>query len=363
MFSSITLNGISSKTIDGLIISDLPPITKPEMRVNIEDIDGRDGDIVTDLGYAAYDKVFNIGITDKKVVDKVIGFLNSQGTVTFSNEPSMVYNYKIIKQIDFNKLIRFKTAAVTMHVQPFKFCLTEKELEFSGAEQKISLIDYEVQKNGITVDSADGKIIFSGTASEKTFFYIPIDDLKLSTGDYQLDVFTSGTGASGAKFTLVNDTLTFGYCFGEEPSNLQDNKTISTTAFFSTLTPFNYIYVVFQKGQAVDFEVYVKLYRKADNIISIINKGNVYSLPTLKIFGIGDLTLGVNGEDVFTINLGLEGYISIDTTNLEAFKDAVLKNRLVSGNYDEFRLKPGVNTVDLGGAVEKITIQNYSRWL
>ena len=58
----IILNGTSSQTIPGLLIQNLPPISKPRQRVEIEEIDGRDGDIVTYLGYGAYDKEFKIRI-------------------------------------------------------------------------------------------------------------------------------------------------------------------------------------------------------------------------------------------------------------------------------------------------------------
>jgi len=362
MFPYIILNGVSSKTINGLLIQNLPPISKPQMRTNIEEIDGRDGDIITDLGYAAYDKSFDIGITDKSVVDQVIGFLNSEGTVTFSNEPSMVYEYKIINQIDFNKLIRFKTASVTMHVQPFKKCLTEKELTFNGAEQLVTFIDYYAQKNGVTATCNDGVLTFEGIATQNTTFFIPIEDLKLDAGNYRLDVYSSGM-AVGCECSLVNDSLAFGYCFGENPLNLLVNATVSTTANYSTFKPFNYIYVNIPRDFEADFSLYIKLSDVKKNEISIINKGNVYSLPKMTIYGVGDINLGVNGKDAFYITLGLEDYITIDTTNLEAVKNGVLKNRLVTGNYDDFKLNSGVNTINYDGIVEKIIVNDYSRWL
>lgn len=362
MFPYIILNGISSKTINGLLIQNLPPITKPQMRTNIEEIDGRDGDIITDLGYAAYDKTFDIGITDKSVTNQVIGFLNSEGTVTFSNEPSMVYEYKIINQIDFNRLIRFKTASVTMHVQPFKKCLTEKELKFNGAEQKINFIDYYSEKNGIIATCNDGVLTFEGTTTQNTTFFIPIENLKLDAGSYRLDIYSSGNTA-GCESSLVNDSLSFSYCFGEAPLNLLNNSTVSTTATYDTFKPFNNIYVNIPGGFEADFSIYVKLILVEENKISIINKGNVYSLPKMTIYGVGDINLGVNGKDVFFVTLGLEDYITIDTTNLEAVKDGVLKNRLVTGNYDNFNLDPGVNTINYDGIVEKIIVNDYSRWL
>lgn len=125
MNNYIILNGISSNTITGLLISSLPPITKPLMRSNIETIDGRDGDIVTKLGYSAYDKKIKIGLYGDFDIDDVITFFNGEGQVIFSNEQDKYYNYQILDQIDYERLLRFKTADITLHCQPFKYSSVE----------------------------------------------------------------------------------------------------------------------------------------------------------------------------------------------------------------------------------------------
>ena len=127
----IILNGVNSNTITGLLISNLPPITKPKIRTQTEEIDGRDGDIVTKLGYSAYDKEFDIGLYGNFDIDDVIAYFNSEGTVVFSNEDDKYYNYQILDKIDFDKLIRFKKAKVKMHVQPFKYPLSETPVEIA----------------------------------------------------------------------------------------------------------------------------------------------------------------------------------------------------------------------------------------
>lgn len=132
MRNYIILNGVNSNTITGLLISTLPPITKPKQRTQTEEIDGRDGDIVTKLGYSAYDKEIEIGLYGDYDTDEVISYFNSEGTIVFSNEADKYYNYQILSQIDFNKLIRFKTAKVKLHVQPFKYPLVEATINISG---------------------------------------------------------------------------------------------------------------------------------------------------------------------------------------------------------------------------------------
>lgn len=235
--NNIILNGVNSNTIQGLLIQSLSPITKPAIRTNIEEIDGRDGDIVTKLGYGAYDKEISIGLHGNYDIDEVISYFNSEGTVTFSNEPTMYYKYQINEQIDFERLIRFRTAKIVFHVQPFKYSLTD---------------------------------------TERTF-----------------------------------------------------NITSQTS-------------------------------------IDITNNGNYIAKPRMTIYGTGTINLNVNTSQVFIIELGNdEEYITIDAELMEAFKDttAILKNRLVTGDYENFVLNAGTNTISWTGTVTKIEISNYSRWL
>ena len=125
MRNTITLNGIESTTIPGLLIQELAPISKPLMRTEVETIDGRDGDITTNLGFSAYDKQISIGLFGEFDINQVIAYFNSKGTVVFSNEPDKFYNYEIVDQIDFERLVRYRIATVTMHCQPFKYSTTE----------------------------------------------------------------------------------------------------------------------------------------------------------------------------------------------------------------------------------------------
>ncbi len=127
----IVINGKDSRSIEGLLICSTPSIRKPLKRSNIEEIDGVDGDIITILGYSAYDKSFDIGLTKDYDIDEVIEYFNTSGTVIFSNEPDKYYNFNLLEAIDFEKLIRFKTATVTMHVQPFKYSAIESERDFT----------------------------------------------------------------------------------------------------------------------------------------------------------------------------------------------------------------------------------------
>lgn len=160
----IILNGVDSSTVEGLIITELPPITKPPIRTLIDVIDGRDGDIVTELGYSAYDRVVKIGLTYNYNLDKIIDYFNGNGWVIFSNEPDRYYLYGIYNQIDFERLIRFKTAEITLHVQPFKYPVTEIPITETNLGQTTDIAVYNsgniYSRPKITI-TASGDVVLS----------------------------------------------------------------------------------------------------------------------------------------------------------------------------------------------------------
>ena len=233
MRNYVIINGVNSTTINGLAINEMPPITKPSIRTNTEEIDGRDGDIVTRLGYSAYDKEMTIGLYGNYDLNEIMSYFNQSGTIIISTESDKYYNFEILEQIDYEKLLKFKTATITMHCQPFK---------------------YEVNETPIALVSGD-------------------------------------------------------------------------------------------------------------NIV--LNKGNIYSKPIMYIEGTGTITISLGGNQVFNIVMGDNTEIEIDIEKLEAYNpnDGTLLNRIVTGDYDDFRLESGNNTIALGGTITSANIRMYSRWL
>lgn len=233
----IVLNGKDSRYIQGLLITELPPISKPKQRTKTETIDGRDGDIITRLGYSAYDKTLKIGLTYDYSIDDLIDFFNSEGKVVFGNEPDKYYRYAIYEQVDFERLLRYKTAEVEFHVQPFKY----SEIE---------------------------------TSVEKTF--------------------------------------------------TENNKSFD-----------------------------------------IRNNGNIYSRPTLKIVGSGEIDLLINDIKILTLRLATNQTIVIDAETMNATSEdgETLLNRLVTGDYDKIKLNTGLNKISFTGSVSSTEISRYSRWI
>ena len=236
MRNYIILNGKDSRYLDGFIVQALPPISKPKIRTQVEEIEGRDGDIVTPLGYSAYDKTLKIGLYGNYRIDDIISYFDSSGVVTFSNEVDKFYRYQIIEQIDFERLVRFRTATVKFHVQPFKYSRVETKKVF-------------------TFDRAD---------------------------------ITS---------------------------------------------------------------------------VGVRNSGNTIARPIITIEGEGNVSLYLNGKSIFAIVFGEDRSITIDTEKMEAYNGSVLKNRQVAGDYDNFALNVGLNTIGWSGRVTKISLENLTRWI
>jgi len=132
MRNYVIINGTNSLTIPGLAIKDLPPISKTLMRNQKETIDGRDGDIITELGYSAYDKALTIGLYGSYDINDIIAFFNQKGTIVFSDEPDKYYNFTILDQIDYDKLVKFRTATIRIHCQPFKYPVSETPVEIEA---------------------------------------------------------------------------------------------------------------------------------------------------------------------------------------------------------------------------------------
>lgn len=230
MINYIELNGEKSTSVKGLLIQSLPPISKPKMRTSTETIDGRDGDIVTKLGYAAYDKKVGIGLHGDFDIDDAIAFFDSEGEVVFGNEPDKYYRYQILDQIDFERLVRFRTATVKMHVQPFKYDAVDRVFEAIGKS------------------------------------------------------------------------------------------------------------------------------------VTLRNRGNVASRPTVTVYGSGTVSLSVNAVTILTMAIG-DGYITIDSDEMNARHGDALVNRSVSGDYSDLKLNVGENVISCSGDVSEIKVEDYSRWV
>lgn len=209
--NKIIWKDIDSSTIKGLLICELPPITKPKMRVQETAIDGVDGSIIEELGYETYDKSIRIGLTRNFDIDEVIKYFTGEGNVVFSNEPNKYYKAKIIEQIDYTRLLRFREATVTFRVQPFKYEYQEEEQatatgSVEGTEIKIS----DAKATEIKIDgrsSQDGEPTPDTPVEIESVGYENLFDGTLVAGRLNEDGSVTGASSELNKHSNLIETL------------------------------------------------------------------------------------------------------------------------------------------------------------
>ena len=488
----VIINGVDSRTIQGLLIQELPPIIKPAMRTEVEEIDGRDGDIITDLGFAAYDKSLTVGLYGNFNVDEVIGFFNNSGNIIFSNEPDKVYTFSVYSQINFERLIRFRTATVTLHCQPFKFStaeaaktLTPEQISGQGIIALLNPTKAGETLNSFSIngrlwqapigteemEDPEGELVQLTPTPTEPITLQPITGqnnirfggggllniASLNLGTLELAkiknyqdklLYTDGWVKRTAisNFTIDTNAITItrnyenvvyakipkpadGLCYGNTqdiacfcthakyyPAPNEGWDTVNAVDKIFSQADDNNFWIGFAAGTTrptmrsilTDCKIYYVLLTRQDvpitntglieqlnNILeiplfegrttlmtmpannlhavlsvsvfadsfSVFNEGNIYSRPKLTIYGNDTVTISVNGQMLFTVDLTNDEFITIDGAAMEAYANGTLKNRLVSGSYDNFILNVGNNTVSCSGSVEKMIIENYSRWL
>lgn len=201
----IIINGVNSLSIKGLAITKLPSIYKPIMRTEIEEIDGRNGDIITELGYGAYNKELTIGLFGDYDIDEIIAFFNQKGTIIFSNENDKVYNFDIVDQIEFEKLIKFRSATINIHCQPFKYPLSETPIEVEYENEAIINNDGNIYSKPLI--DLEGTGLVTIYLNNTQMFQVDLSELNNITIDTELLEAYSDTQLANRK--VVGDYSKF----------------------------------------------------------------------------------------------------------------------------------------------------------
>lgn len=125
MYPYFIWNGVDSRTRK-IWINELPPIVRPEERVERVEIPGRPGDVTLKEGdkdepvYKAYDRQMILTARNEDDYKFLLDWLRGSGPVVFSNEPEREYTAEISSvqfQRDGNTLRR---GLVIFHCQPYK---------------------------------------------------------------------------------------------------------------------------------------------------------------------------------------------------------------------------------------------------
>lgn len=269
MRNYIILNGNNSNEITGLLIQTLPPISQTKIRTQVEEIDGRDGDIITKLGYSAYNKEISIGLYGSYDVDDIIKYFtdNQSGQVTFSDEPDKYYNYEILDQVDFDKLIRYRTATVTLHCQPFKYSTTEEKIQINATEVSGS-------GSNITLNNTEDGALFTSlqingdTSQNGTPTPSSPQEVHTITGENTIKV-------AGKNWFDINETL-----YSGEISKYNNGFTLTNNSTYRTLS--------ILLPNSIPAGIYKITYEIKNSTLSNINKLNLSFRSSSSSVGAGN---------------------------------------------------------------------------
>lgn len=92
---------------------------------------------------------------------------------------------------------------------------------------------------------------------------------------------------------------------------------------------------------------------------TIFNPGTAISKPIIKIYGTGSIDLSINSNGIHLANV--VDYVVIDSELMDAYKDTVLKNNDMNGDFPI--LIVGDNEISWIGSVAKVEITPNWRWL
>jgi len=124
--SDFTWKGTAASS-KGIIVSEYPPIFRPEERLEMVQVPGRSGELYLTLDepvFNAYTKecICYFDPTSKNIED-IKTWLSGAGDVKFHNELDYLYEARILYQIPFEKILRgrpHRTFIVPFHCQPLK---------------------------------------------------------------------------------------------------------------------------------------------------------------------------------------------------------------------------------------------------
>lgn len=142
-------------------------------------------------------------------------------------------------------------------------------------------------------------------------------------------------------------------CFSNQEYKFYKARIINQISFEEILRVLHKFIVVFDcQPFAYDGDEIIEI----DHPTSIVNLRTFESEPYIKIYATGDIDLIINSDLIRFTNV--DQYIEIDTEIMECYKDTVVQNSKMIGDFPTFKV--GENTISWIGNINKIEIK--PRW-
>lgn len=361
----IQINQIPSTDIPGLIVQELPPIVRPAQKREETDVQGKDGNITTLLGYNTYTVVAKIGLMPGCNLDNITAWLKDQGEITFSHTPDRKQKY-VLGQTDYTRLATAREADIEFTLQPLKYPTSEPPLNYRST----NLLD----TFAITVPS-----------DQTDYFHITGQGV-LDPGQIQINVlrnFTGGRfwGTTTITGLTVGETYTITGAGNTDVQRIfiytdqlwgtqiatgkldpgvtftapQDNVVIGF--YISGTYTANYAFqlsdLAFNTGQS--FTPY--------GLMQITNTGNIPARPTIEITSPGQYLIDINSN---TLMIDVpDGGMIIDCEARQVYANQAhteYLNRQVIGDLSAITIPPGTIEINVPTGLTG-TLSQYTRWI
>ena len=143
MIYSFTWNGANCRAKD-IRLKSMPEIVRPEERVNHIVIPGRSGELTQTEGegiYNSYIQTIQMAVYTESAVREAEKWLQGDGYVTFSGQPTLKQRARVINAVTFRKHSRNSNwwdGEVQFYCNPLKEAVSESSIEVTSSSTEIA---------------------------------------------------------------------------------------------------------------------------------------------------------------------------------------------------------------------------------
>lgn len=199
MIYSFTWNGTSCRT-KGIRLQSMPPIIRPEERVNHVVIPGRAGELTVVEGediYNSYIQTITMIIDNAADVAAAEKWLRGDGYVSFSSQPTLKQRARVINSVTFikhSKNCNWWEGEVQFYCEPLKEQITEEAVEVTSSGTTVNNPGDVVSRPRIKI-TGSGTITL--TAGGKTLILTGVESGWYVDSDLQWVTDGNGTPLQG----------------------------------------------------------------------------------------------------------------------------------------------------------------------
>lgn len=125
----------------GIHIEEMPEIIRPEEKIDIVKVDGRDGFLSYSTGaYESFQLSITCKLKDETLINTICGTFRGTGKLILSTLPECYYNVLIKNQISFERVFRkFRSFTIVFECQPYRYEIENYPLTYTKTSSPIKV--------------------------------------------------------------------------------------------------------------------------------------------------------------------------------------------------------------------------------